>query len=367
MPSYRLLVAATSIDRSHLALFAGLREAGVEVRLLFDPASPRREAILREFPEAGFLTVRHRLDLRAVRELRRCLVAWPPDVLYAPDNRPLSVSLMATRGSSVRVVAYRGTVGHLSRWDPASWMAYLHPRLAQIVCVSDAVRDYLRHRVGLPSERLTRIYKGHDPAWYDGPPPAPAARADWGLPADAFAIGFVGCMRPVKGADVLIRALDDLPPNAHLLLVGEVADPRLRPLAEASPARRGRVHFAGPSTNVLGLLDLCDAVAVPSVSREGLPRAAIEAMCRRRPVVASDAGGLPELLDRGNCGLVVPAGDAPALAGALRRLLEEPDLRQRLAAAGRRQIETNFHIRETIRRTLALHQALLHSRGAPPA
>ena len=80
MPLYRLLVAATSIDRSHLALFAGLRAAGVEVRLLFDPASPRREAILREFPEAGFLTVRHRLDLRAVRELRRRIAAWPPDV-----------------------------------------------------------------------------------------------------------------------------------------------------------------------------------------------------------------------------------------------------------------------------------------------
>lgn len=364
MSLYRLLVVATSIDRSHLAVFAGLREAGVEVRLLFDPAHPRRKAILREFPEAGFLPVRHRLDLRAVRELRRHLAVWLPDILYAPDNRPLSASLMATRGLPVRVVAYRGTIGHLSRWDPASWLAYLHPRVAQIVCVSDAVQNYLRDRVRLPPERLTRIYKGHDPTWYDGPPPAPTTRAEWGLPADAFVIGFVGRMRPVKGADVLIRALDDLPSNAHALLVGEVADPRLRSLAEVTPERRGRLHFTGPSTNVMGLLDLCDVVAVPSVAREGLPRAAVEAMCRWRPVIASDAGGLPELLDHGRCGLVVPAGDASALAGALRRLLEAPDLRQRLAAAGRQQIETNFHIRETIRQTLALHQALLSFSGA---
>lgn len=359
MQSYRYLVVATSIDRPHLALFAAMRDAGVAVRIRFDPASPRREAILREFPDAGFLPVRNRLDWKAARALRRMLVADPPDLLYAPDNRPLSISLMAARGLPVKVIAYRGTVGHLSRWDPASWLTYLHPRLARIVCVSDAVESYLRDDIRIPQERVTRIYKGHDPAWYDGPPERVATRAELGLPADAPVIGFVGRMRPVKGVDVLIRALDALPASAHLLLVGEVADPDLERLAAETPERRARIHFAGPSTNVLGLLDLCDMFVMPSVSREGLPRAAIEAMCRRRPVVASAVGGLPELLDHGNCGLVVPPRDPAALAAALRRLLDDPDLRRRLGEAGRKQIETNFHVRETLRRTLELHRSLL--------
>ena len=363
MQSYRYLVVATSIDRPHLALFAALRDAGVVVRLLFDPASPRREAILREFPDAGFLPVRHRLDWKAARALRKILAADPPDLLYAPDNRPLSISLMAARGLPVRVVAYRGTVGHLSRWDPASWLTYLHPRLAHVVCVSDAVESYLRDRIRIPQSRLTRIYKGHDPAWYDGPPERVVARAELGIPAEAQVVGFVGRMRPVKGVDVLIRALDELPANVHLLLVGEVADPALERLAAETPERKARIHFAGPSTNVLGLLDLCDVFAMPSVSREGLPRAAIEAMCRRRPVVASAVGGLPELLDQGNCGLVVPPGDPAELAGALRRLLADPDLRRRLGAAGRKQIETNFHVRETLRKTLDLHRSLLRPPG----
>ena len=125
MSLYRLLVVATSIDRSHLALFAGLRDAGVEVGLLIDPASPRRDAIRDGFPDIGFLPIRHRLDFGAAAELRRLLAACPADILFAQDNRPLSISMMATRGSSTRVIGYRGTTGHLSRWDPAAWLTYL--------------------------------------------------------------------------------------------------------------------------------------------------------------------------------------------------------------------------------------------------
>ena len=359
MDGYRLLVVATSIDRSHLALFEGLRAAGVAVELIFDPDSPRREAILHSFPEAGFLRIRNRLDLGAARNLRRRIVQHPPDILYAPDNRPLSIALMATRGLPVKVIAYRGTVGHLARWDPATWLTYLHPRLAHIVCVSGAVESFLRERIRIPPSRLTRIYKGHDPAWYDGPPGRIVTRAEFGIPEAALVAGFVGRMRPVKGVDVLVRALDDLPARVHLLLAGEVADPRLTRLAAAGAARRGRVHFAGHSTNVLGLLDLCDVFVMPSIAREGLPRAAIEAMCRRRPVVASSVGGLPELLDCGGCGLLVPPRDPRALTGAIQRLDADPAMRQRLAEAGRKQIETTFHIRETIRKTLDLHRVLL--------
>lgn len=363
MSLYRLLVVATSIDRSHLALFAGLREAGVELNLLIDPASPRRDIIRSRFPDVGFLSVRHRLDFGAVSALRRLLAARPPDLLFAQDNRPLSIAMMATRGSPVRVVGYRGTTGHLSRWDPATWLTYLHPRLAHIVCVSDAVKSYLRDAIRIPADRLTRIYKGHDPAWYDGPPDPPVSRLELGIPGDALVAGFVGRMRPVKGVDILIRALDELPANVHLLLVGETDDPGISRLARETEARRSRIHFTGHSTNLLGLLDLCDLFVMPSVAREGLPRAAIEAMCRRKPVVATTVGGLPELVDHGACGLLVAPRDPKALARAIARLSADPALRNRLGEAGRHQIETRFHIFQTVRETLALHQAILNTPG----
>lgn len=359
MPSYRLLVVATSLDRPHVALLEGLRAAGVVVDLWFDPASPRRADILKRFPDARFLSVRHRLDGRAARTLRRWVVAHPPAILYAPDNKPLAIALRALRGLPGHIVAYRGTLGHLSRWDPAAWLTYLHPRVARIVCVSDAVVDYLRDDLRLPSARLVRIYKGHDPTWYDGPPQRAVTRADLGLPSEAQIVGFVGNMRPVKGVDVLIRAMDRLPPQAHLLLVGEGGDPRLTRLAAAQPSCSERIHFLGPSENILGMLDLFDVFVMPSVAREGLPRAVIEALCRRRPVVASTVGGLPELLDQGRCGVLVPPRDPAALAEAIGRLLADAEWRQRLGVAGRQQIDTRFHIRDTIAQTLALHQSLL--------
>jgi glycosyltransferase involved in cell wall biosynthesis len=107
---------------------------------------------------------------------------------------------------------------------------------------------------------------------------------------------------------------------------------------------------------------------LPSVSREGLPRAAHRSHVSPPAVVASDCRR-PAGIARpaATAASSSPAGDAPALAGALRRLLEEPDLRQRLAAAGRRQIETNFHIRETIPPDVGAPSALLLSRCAPPA
>lgn len=356
---YRLLVVATSADRSELALFSGLRKAGVAVELLIDPDSPRRKVIETCFPETGFLKIRHRLDFRAAAQLRHRIKSRPPDLLYAPSNRPLSIALMATWRLPVCVVGYRGTVGHLSRWDPAAWLTYLHPRLAHIVCVSDAVEHYLRDRIGIPQARLTRIYKGHDPAWYDNPPQQTLTRAAFGMPEDALVAGFVGRMRPVKGVDVLIRALDDLPGNLHLLLVGEVDDPRLQPLAAGVDARAKRTHFTGHSTHIVEMLGLCDLFVMPSVAREGLPRAAIEAMCRRIPVVVSQAGGLPELVDHGRCGLVVPPRDSRALAAAMVQLAGDAGLRHRLGHAGRMRIETHFHIDETLRRTFALHRALL--------
>lgn len=361
---YRMLTVAGCADRSELALLNGLRRAGAGVDLLLDPTSPRRDEVLRQFPETGFLRVRHRLDLVAAARLRRRLRENPPDILYATCNRTLAASLMASRGLPVKIIAYRGTVGHLSRWDPAAWLTHLHPRLERIVCVSDAVAAYLRERIQLPVARLTRIYKGHDPAWYDAEAEAVPSRTSLGLPDRAVVVGFVGRMRPVKGVDVLLRCLDHLPPEVHLLLIGEVTDRRVSRLAGETPERRRRTHFTGPSDNVVGLLGCCDIFVMPSVAREGLPRAVIEAMCRRLPVVVSRVGGLPELVADGRCGLVVPPRDPPALAAAIKRLAADAQLRLHLGQAGRHQIATRFHIDQTLRQTLALHHEILKRANA---
>jgi glycosyltransferase involved in cell wall biosynthesis len=247
-------------------------------------------------------------------------------------------------------------MGHISRFDPASWLTYLNPGVDRIVCVSEAVRRYLLG-FRLPPERLVTIHKGHDPAWYTGLP-APD-RAELGLPADAVVVGFTGNMRPVKGADVLLRAARRLQPrpDLHFLLIGEIRDARIRRLA-AAPEMASVLHLPGFRKDAAALARLCDVAVMPSVKREGLPRAVIEAMAQGVPAVVTDVGGMPELVEHGVSGLVVPPRDDAALAEALRTLADDPALRARMGRAATERIGSAFHIRTTILKMRALLEDL---------
>jgi glycosyltransferase involved in cell wall biosynthesis len=359
----RLLVASTTFDRSEQAIFSALPAAGIDTEFAGLPAAGKSKDLLRAGVAAHTWIVRHRLDLRAVVRLRELLAVRRPDAIYAPNNRALSVSLLATRRTRIPVVAYRGTIGHISRWDPASWLTYLHPRLARIVCVSAAVRDYLLS-MGLPENRLTTIYKGHDPAWYAGPKPS---LAPFGFGAGAFVVGFTGNMRPVKGIDVLMDAARGLPDSSRirLLLVGEVREAAIRRAAEA-PALRARVCLAGFRADAAALAGACDAYVMPSVEREGLPRGVIEAMCQGVCPVVSDVGGMPELVEHGRSGLVVPPRDPGALREALLQLEHDRAACLALGAGARRRIEETFHIRATIPRMVALFRAVADGRSPNP-
>lgn len=342
-----LLVVADGVDRSEAAIFAGLQRAGLRLRVLHAPEVPASaSAVLREagIPAAP-LKVRHRLDFGAVRRLRRELAEQPCDLVYAPINRTLAVALLATRHHQVPVIGYRGTTGHLSRWDPASWLTYFHPRLSHVVCVSEAVREYLLS-TGLPPARLTRIYKGHDPAWYaprepDPPLPVPTP--------GSLQVCFAGRIRPVKGIRYLLDALRWIPPeeSVTLVLAGSVDEPAVRRrLARGGWAHR--VVALGHRRDATALIGKSDILVMPSVAREGLPRAVVEAMAQGVPVVASGVGGLPEIVLDGETGLIVPPRDARALAAGLRRLRGDPALRARLGAAGRRRVDDVLHVRQSV-------------------
>ena len=335
-----------------------MRERGHIITLTCHPDAPRREAIEASGLPVNFLNIRHRLDWSAARALQRQLSPSAPHILYAPTNRTLAISLMATRGMRrPRVIGYRGTIGHIRRIDPASWLTYLHPRLAHIVCVSEAVRRYLIDSIKLPPEHVTTIHKGHEASWYDTF--TPVSRGELGVPEGVIMVGFAGNVRPVKGVDVLIEALShaDGAPHIHLVLAGEVRDPRVTAAVAASPYR-DRIHLLGYRTDAPAVIRACDCFVMPSVEREGLPRAVIEAMSQRVPPVVTKVGGMPELVENGVSGLVVPPRDPRALGHALRVLADDVDRRRRMGDAARERIEGPFHIRRTIDATEALYRAV---------
>jgi glycosyltransferase involved in cell wall biosynthesis len=108
----------------------------------------------------------------------------------------------------------------------------------------------------------------------------------------------------------------------------------------------------------------CDVCALPVLDGEGLSRAVIEAMAYAVPAVVTPVGGNTDLVVDGECGVVVPVGDVDALASALERLHEHPDLRRRIGAAARARIGCRFRNSETVRQTLALYHDILQRNEA---
>lgn len=355
----RILFAHTRFDRSETEMCRGFVHLGAEVDAVCEPGWKGGAALVEGGVVVTELSIRHRLDLRAARTLRNLLRARRPDIVYAPLNSTLSVSLMATRGLGIKVIGYRGTIGHLSRWDPAAWLTYLHPRLDRIVCVSKAVERYLTN-MRIPAERLRTIYKGHRVSWYEYD--QSVSLSEFGVPDAAFVVGFTGSIRPVKGVDVLLRSIEHLPAdlNAHFLLVGDVRDKRIPKIASGEGIRQ-RVHFAGFRSDAAAVTGAFDVFVMPSVEREGLPRAVIEAMAQSIPPIVTNVGGMPELVVDRECGLVVPPRDPEALADAIVALARNPGMRREYGRRARERIQTHFNIEHTTEQMLALFREVLEA------
>jgi glycosyltransferase involved in cell wall biosynthesis len=179
--------------------------------------------------------------------------------------------------------------------------------------------------------------------------------------AGDFVVGFAGRIVEEKGWRVLVRALETLPPEVKLAVAGDGPD-----LAALLAALPGRAHSVGllPKEALWGFYAALDCVAVPSLAtprwKEQLGGTLLDGLATGVPVVASASGGLPDAI--GEAGVLVPEGDPAALADALQRLRDDPDLRGRLAEAGRERFQREFAIpvyADKLARSLALRPRVL--------
>jgi glycosyltransferase involved in cell wall biosynthesis len=179
-------------------------------------------------------------------------------------------------------------------------------------------------------------------------------RAELGVPEGAPLLGIVGRLDPRKGHEVLLRAMADWPdqPQPHLVVAGGElfassqarlvgVGQRLRALADQLGVA-ARVHWLGDVDDTAGLLAQLDVLAVPSTGLESAPRTIAEAQAAGCPVVASDVGGVPEMLENGAAGRLVPPGDPGALQKALRHVVHDGGWRAQAVGEARRRAEQNY-------------------------
>jgi glycosyltransferase involved in cell wall biosynthesis len=354
----RILALTTTLDRPEAAIFAGLAQRGVSVTVMGTPAPDHRRTLeLAGIPIIEF-EFKNRFDVAGMKRLRRVVKEHSIDIVYALSNRALSSAVIGLFRVPVKIVAYRGTVGHISWFDPSSWFTYLNPRIQKILCVSQAVEQYLAG-VGIPQSRLVTIYKGHNPSWYQTP--TPPSRSEFAIPADAFVVGCTAVMRAVKGVDDLIAAvcilLDEIP-SLHLLLIGSIKDPDIEQAIANFPAK-DRLHLTGFREDATRLARLADVTVMASKNREGFPKSVIEAMSQGVPALVTAVGGMPELVGNGAAGLLVQPCNPESIAAGIRTLFHDPEARLTLGRAGADRIASVFNIEQTIEKTHAVFLDLL--------
>jgi glycosyltransferase involved in cell wall biosynthesis len=192
----------------------------------------------------------------------------------------------------------------------------------------------------LPDARIRVVYPGHDVARFAAPSAGARERlrAALDVAESAPVITVTGRLASAqKGQEFLIRALPDILgqcPDAVLMVVGDGPDrATLEALVRELGLRRA-VRLLGHRDDIPDLLAATDVLVVPSLCDDAFPFTALEGLAAGRPVVASAAGGLPEIVRDGETGFLVPKGDASALVDATLRLLRNPALAQRLGRAG---------------------------------
>jgi glycosyltransferase involved in cell wall biosynthesis len=221
------------------------------------------------------------------------------------------------------------------------------------VTVSNALRRSFSDAVGISAERVDVVHNGVTYRAGDGR----RVRGEMGLaPRDVLVLA-VGNLLPIKGHSILLEALSRLPAGsdkAVLAIAGAgPEESKLRALA-IDLGIADRVHLLGFRSDVPDLLHGADIFAMPS-RYEGLPMAIIEAMLAGRAIVASDVGGMRELLHDSSVGLLVPPDDATALAQRLSELVRDPGLRGRLGEAARLRAGERFTASAMAERYLAMY------------
>jgi glycosyltransferase involved in cell wall biosynthesis len=239
----------------------------------------------------------------------------------------------------------------------------LTPRMDHLVAVSRAIVRKIEDegRVGAP---ISLIYNGVDLARYAHQEVCCTLHNEYGIPSGAPVVGVVARLEPEKGHPTLLDAWPTVlasVPNAHLLIVGEgsqrvALEARATALglmsvgASTADARIGgaSVTFTGRRDDVPAVTAALDVAVLPSY-REAQGLSILEAMALSRPVVASAVGGIPEMIDHGRTGLLVPPHDAGALAASITRLLTDHPYADTLGRAGHDLVHERFCVELMVR------------------
>ncbi|MFZ5853233.1 MAG: glycosyltransferase [Chloroflexota bacterium] len=289
-------------------------------------------------------------DAVAVGALTALLAEIRPDVVH---NHMYRAELVGTRAAiALGMIGHRrpyvvSTV-HSSRVrspEDREMLRALTPEMDRLIAVSRSIETKIaaEGRVGAP---VSLIYNGVDLERYDHQEPCCTLREEYGMVPEAQVVGVVARLEPEKGHPTLLEAWPAVlraVPNAYLLVVGEGSRREALETQATELGVRDRVVFTGRRDDIPAVTAALDVAVLPSY-REAQGLTILEAMALSRPVIASNVGGIPEMIEDGVTGLLVPPHDAQALAEAIVRLLRDHPFADMLGRAGHDLVHRRFCI-----------------------
>ncbi|MFL5919011.1 MAG: glycosyltransferase family 4 protein [Gaiellaceae bacterium] len=371
----------------HVAyLTAGLSERGYDTTLVAGTLARGEDSMAFVADERGVDVVRidelgreisPLRDLVATLRLARLIRRERPDILHTHTAKAGTVGRVAALlagDARPRVIVHtfhghvlRGYFGPLRSLVFRLLERWLAAHTTALVAVSPQVRDDLVALGVAPRKRFAVIRLGIE--LDERVAPERDGRADsrryLGIPAERFAVGWIGRMTAVKRTDdvlVAFKALRQSGVDACLCMVGDGPD---RGQLERRAHELGVVRdtlFLGYQEDVAPYYAAFDALVLPS-SNEGTPVSAIEALAAGRPVVATRVGGVPDVVEDGQDGFLVEPGATDDLADRLAQLARDPDLRKRMGDAGRARVVPRYAVERLVDDVDRLYRSLLSAGG----
>jgi L-malate glycosyltransferase len=337
----------------------GLRQIGQHAALVAHPNGELRRRAA-EGLELIPLVPRTEMDLAAAWRLSRVIRRLQPDVLHAHDPHGVAMAALAlslrsgskSGGAVPPLVASRRVDFHLKGNSFSRWK---YRQVDCFVAASEAIRQMLIAD-GVPPERTTTVHEGIDLSHVEAAAPVDVRAAFW-LPHGAPVVGNVAALVPHKGQRHLVEAahlvVREMPDVRFVILgEGELREPLERQVRDYHLEKH--VLLPGFRTDVIGCIKGFDLFAMSSVT-EGLGTSLLDAMACARAIVATRTGGIPEIVEDGVNGRLVPPRDHAAMAQAIVSLLRDEAGRRRMGEAGDARVRARFTVERMVEETAAVY------------
>jgi L-malate glycosyltransferase len=353
--------------------YRSVNSARPEAEIFIRLARQGQDITIFSFPEATYYNERFRssgikvIEIHPVKKfswafislLRKLVKEDQYDFLHAFNSKGLVNATWALQGLPTKLIAYRGYAGQTHWYDPMMYLKYFHPRVDQIICISDLGKKILAQNMPWSKDKITMIHKGHDPDWYKDV--QPSDRESLGFKKEDILLCFLANVRPFKGLPYLMQATHEIEnnPSLHFLFIGKgYEENKIQQSIKQSPYA-DRIHVLGFRKDALSVLAMGDGLVLSSTHGEALTKSVIEAMSLGVAPIITDIEGNKGVVIDGESGWVVPAKDSTALAKAIDDFVLNPAERKRRGENARRHIAEHFHIASTVAEFLLMYERMM--------